>query len=199
MTSSNVDLKQQLKRQLSFLESSSLAYDNGVYEEALRIAVSLRVLFHDTNRSISLLQHMGMKNNVQLGSTANNIDQSLFNGQDIVTLIPLIFGSEISYQKIEFLKKLSIDDWWNEPVFYQGILLSRKDVVLSSANQDGGAHVDVSPDHKTLSLIKPFFIKSTIVNGAITSKENIGNHHFPLLRQFAYEALNSKELMDLAI
>lgn len=55
MTSSSVDLKQQLQRQLSFLESSSLAYDNGAYEEALRMAVSLRVLFHDTNRSISLL------------------------------------------------------------------------------------------------------------------------------------------------
>lgn len=39
---------------------------------------------------------------------------------------------------------LPFDTWWNKPVFVdlQGRALTRKDLVLSVADQDGGAHVD---------------------------------------------------------
>ncbi len=56
------EFTEQLKRHLGFLERSCAAYDSGHQEEALRIAVSLRVLFHDTQHSsVSLLSHLGIK------------------------------------------------------------------------------------------------------------------------------------------
>ena len=54
-----VDFKDQLRRQIKFLETSCQSYDQGEVEEAVRIAVALRVLFHDSQTSRSLLRHMG--------------------------------------------------------------------------------------------------------------------------------------------
>lgn len=50
---------EQLKRQLVFLRNSVAAYDAGSKEEAVRIGVVIRVLCHDSSKSVSLLQHMG--------------------------------------------------------------------------------------------------------------------------------------------
>ena len=55
------DFPAQLQRQIGFLKRSCLTYDSGHQEEALRIAVSLRVPFHDTKSSVSLLTHLGVK------------------------------------------------------------------------------------------------------------------------------------------
>jgi hypothetical protein len=63
------DFSAQLGRQIGFLERSCLAYGSGHQEEALRIAVSLRVLFHDTQSSVSLLTHLGVKASARVLST----------------------------------------------------------------------------------------------------------------------------------
>ena len=41
-------------------------------------------------------------------------------------------------------KKVEFDAWWNAPVFVDSHrqTLTRKDLVLTAANQDGGAHVN---------------------------------------------------------
>ena len=200
MPSSQIDLTQQLSRQLKFIETSCRAYDQGAVEEALRIAVSLRVLFHDTKSSTSLLTHMGKIRAIQLASTAKSINPSQLIGIDIAFFMPMTFttnGIRHSVEEGAVLKKMTCDAWWNEPVFFQGVLLSRRDVVLSSANQDGGAHVDVSPNQKTISLKEPWGTMTKSRGGVITT-EDITNHHFPLLRQFGYEVLNSADLTSLA-
>lgn len=51
----------QLKRQLGFLEKSCRAFDAGDADEAIRIALALRVFLHDTPHSTSLLTHLGIK------------------------------------------------------------------------------------------------------------------------------------------
>jgi uncharacterized heparinase superfamily protein len=56
----------KLAEQLRFIRRSSDAFDRGEEEEALRIAVSLRTIFHDTTQSVSILRHIGMKDgNIQ--------------------------------------------------------------------------------------------------------------------------------------
>jgi hypothetical protein len=63
------DFHAHLKTHLGFLARSCIAYDQGHLEEALRMAVSLRVMFHDTQSSTSLLRHLGAKGRVRLKST----------------------------------------------------------------------------------------------------------------------------------
>jgi hypothetical protein len=58
----------ELKKQLSFIENSCMAYDQGQVNEAIRIATSLRILLHDTALSISLLTHLDAKD-IRLLST----------------------------------------------------------------------------------------------------------------------------------
>ena len=54
--------KEGLKNQLLFIESSSNLYDSGIFTEVIRIAVSLRVIFHSTASLTSLLKHSGVPN-----------------------------------------------------------------------------------------------------------------------------------------
>ena len=51
-------------------------------------------------------------------------------------------------------KTVSFDDWWGKPIFIDKDrqLLTRKDVVLIAANQDGGAHIDPHLDARYAEL-----------------------------------------------
>ena len=60
--------RQRLRQQLSFIENSCAAYDSGETEEAIRVATCLRVLFHQTRNSTSLLTHLNATD-VELFST----------------------------------------------------------------------------------------------------------------------------------
>jgi hypothetical protein len=51
-------------------------------------------------------------------------------------------------------RKTAFDDWWKKPIFVdnRGRESSRKEVVLTAADQDGGAHVDPTIDAKYVEL-----------------------------------------------
>lgn len=66
-------LQTRLTEQLNFLRRSSDQYDHGVEDEAIRLAVALRILFYDKPRSHSLLQ--------QLGLDGTKMQSSLHNSQ----------------------------------------------------------------------------------------------------------------------
>ncbi|MDV6342639.1 hypothetical protein R2103_12760 [Nitrosomonas sp. Is24] len=78
------------------------------------------------------------------------------------------------------------------------VRLSRKDIVLAAANQDGGAHVDsrLKPNYAELS--KDGGLGLLLVNqDGIECDEQITNAHFVAIRQMAYELLHSSELQSL--
>lgn len=200
MPSLSIDLVKQLRRQLKFIESSCRAYDQGSLEEALRIAVSLRVLFHDTANSTSLLTHLGQKYSVHLISTIGlgKTDQQL--GNSMVFCIPVMLtmsGVQPPLGNGPPPRIVNCDAWWNEIVMSQAQRLSRRDVVLSSANQDGGAHIDIAPNQKTVELKEGIGTFTRTIGGVSVTEELI-DHHFPMLRQFGYEVLNSPEITGFA-
>lgn len=200
MPSLPIDLVEQLRRQLKFIEASCRAYDQGSLEEALRIAVSLRVMFHDTANSTSLLTHLGRKHSVHLISTIGlgKTDQQLVNS--MVFCIPVMLtmsGVQPPLGSGPLPRVVLCDAWWNEIVMSQSLRFSRRDVVLSSANQDGGAHVDIAPNQKTVEL-KEGIGTFTRTIGGVSVTEELTDHHFPMLRQFGYEVLNSPEITGLA-
>jgi hypothetical protein len=53
------ELQAHLEQQLGFLELSAASFDEGYESEAKRLAVTLRVLLHDTPKSHSLLGQLG--------------------------------------------------------------------------------------------------------------------------------------------
>ena len=88
-----MDFIEQLRRHIKFLERSCAAFDAGHAEEALRIAVTLRVLFHDTTKSTSLLTHLGLKSSaLVLSSLKPGYEENKKDGTFRVT-IPVMFNS----------------------------------------------------------------------------------------------------------
>lgn len=61
--------QEHLRRQIRFLEHSCSSYDAGFFDEAIRIATVLRVLFHQTQRSTSLMTHLNAQD-IHIISTA---------------------------------------------------------------------------------------------------------------------------------
>ncbi|MBI4829592.1 MAG: hypothetical protein HY804_12445 [Nitrospinae bacterium] len=71
------NLENELNKQIGFLTSSSNAFDNGNYDEAVRLAVTLRVLLYDTPKSKSLLGQLGRKNILLLDTAHPYSDKNL--------------------------------------------------------------------------------------------------------------------------
>lgn len=154
----NQDLQVHLKEQLEFIESSATSFDNGFESEIKRLAVSVRVLVHDTTKSTSLLTLLEQKH-------VDFVDTSIpYDEKNIMThsgLVQMSLGNRASkplplLDDGPFSRMASFELWWNGIVFVDKNRneFSRKDVVLSLANKEGGAHVDKMLDKKYSELRK---------------------------------------------
>ena len=95
-------LREQLSRQLSFLERSASAFDAGHRDEAIRIATTVRVMIHETQKSACLLTLLRARNSIKLVSTVKPPPQgkgilAIFDGVTTMTMQGLkpSLGSEI--------------------------------------------------------------------------------------------------------
>lgn len=198
-----MDFRAHLSRQLSFLKRSCEAYDTGATDEAIRMATVIRVLVHDTKASTSLLKHLNATTINLITSTEDPPrDAIMFYGIGVMS----IGGNEESkyFAPLDFgtiLKPVPVSKWWNQIVFILNpqTQLSRRKIVLSAANQDGGTHVDakLSMEYEALSAngsIGHF----TYTNGNTDFSQPVSEVHFVAIRQMAYELLNSPQLNALA-
>ena len=199
MKLSNKDLVRHLQRQLLFLRNSSTLFDSGCHEEAIRIAVVIRVLFHRGNDH-SLLDLMGLKDSLQLATTAKPmLDVDLTSVDYFEFLSGITFGEHISYNPVpDDAPTVPFVDWWHEPVlFWNHRIITREKVVLAAANKDGGAHVgDLNADIKALQ--KAFWIKTEATTDGLERTIPLENNHFRILRRIANELLVSKGLLAIA-
>lgn len=146
-TSSELEI--HFSEQLDFIQSSAESYDSGRTSEAKRIALAIRVLVHDTKRSKSLLTQLNKKTALFL-DTAESFDSDSVMTFSGLILMHVSSDSKPAYRPLldDFVKKelayKEFDAWWDAVVFVdsQKRSLSRKDLVLSVADKDGGAHVD---------------------------------------------------------
>ncbi len=193
-----VDFLEHLRRQMRFLERSATAYDQGFRDEVYRIAVALRVLLHDTKSSVSLLTHLNALPLTPLLSTTEPPPDTAvyYDGLSIgrigdgeVSIGPALDGAR--HRRI-----IPAPDWWNEIVFVKdSARLSRRNITLAVANQDGGAHVDQKLDKDYADFKRAGF---PLAWGDPSLKVDIAEPHLLFLRQMAYEILNSPALGDLA-
>jgi hypothetical protein len=65
---------QKLGSHIGFLQRSSATFDSGQEDEALRLATSMRVIFHDTQHSTSLLSLLQLKDTQMLSSSRGHGD-----------------------------------------------------------------------------------------------------------------------------
>ena len=192
-------LRRKLKEQLGFLQRSARDYDGGHEEEALRLATTMRVLFHDTSASTSLLTHLSMQNTTMLASPTTHFA----DWRDFLNVrIDLS-----SHEPVRFLPKLGdqfvpipFSDWWgSDSVAASGTSVSRKQIVLGAANRDGGAHVDTKLQTFYEHLVKGEYglgiTGNMTYDGSPPFPQGVtiypSNGHLALLRQFAHESLTA--------
>lgn len=193
---STEELEAHLTEHLQFLRASAEAYDSGFEGEAKRIAVSIRVLVHDTGRSKSLLGQLGRKSQDFVDSAFPIVpeNKSTHSGLVVTSMVP---GSGAKY--VPFLdeaphggvKLVEFERWWKAPVFVdsRGRALTRRDLVLTVANQDGGAHVDAALNSTYADLSRNNSLGWMYSDGART--EALGGPERAALRQIGHEVLKT--------
>jgi hypothetical protein len=148
------ELQERLREQYGFLTRSAAAYDAGIQSEAQRLAVALRVLLHDEGKSRSVLGQLGVLDRLRFEDTALYPSPTLVSkaglvmvqwraGQDATHVPPL--GDLVP---LRVHPPLPFRRWWSVKVIEGsgGRTYSRRALVLTMANQDGGAHVDPELD-----------------------------------------------------
>ena len=191
-------LENHLMDQIQFLLRSIILYDNGLINEAKRMAVIIRLLAHDTQKSVSLLSQLNMKNILfydtsyeydptNLAPTLGLILTRTSVNPTFVKFIPALDGREQFKNR-----KIYFEEWWNKIVLSDIVnnKFRRVDLILSVANKDGGVHVDPQLDksYGELTRRKTLGLKFVINN---LVKEHGVEPIFASIRQISHEILKS--------
>ena len=152
------ELEKKLEEQIRYLQRSAEIYDQGNEDEAPRLATTLRVLLHDSAHSKSLLGQLNKKN-IPFYDSAVPFDPQ--NVSPFGGLVNISLGASAKYLPmfdncLNGMRKLEFSEWWTRTIFCdkERRQLSRKAVILTAANQDGGAHVDPQLDDTYAALSK---------------------------------------------
>jgi hypothetical protein len=159
-----------LREQMDFLRTSVRAFYEGQFAESVRIATAIRVLVHETEKckpllkqartnglDLPILEHVGQ----HMGEHPD--DEEIFNFAVSVRMGPGATVAPAVDLASTHHTLSSVGPWWNRTVFSfrsqlgRQLVYSRKKVVLTLADKEGGAHVDPKedPDYVRLLTDKP--------------------------------------------
>jgi hypothetical protein len=189
------ELESHLIEQISFLESSAESFDAGAEEEAKRLAVTIRILVHNTKNSHALLNQIGKKLDFYDTSLDFDPNNMLDHGGLISTLSEphqARYVANLDNIPPNIAKMIEFESWWEKNVFVdgQGHKLSRKDLITIAANQDGGAHVDPSLDKTYVNISRNCLNLGNVVNNG-TEQKIINKPERAAIRQIAHEVLKT--------
>ncbi|PWB51758.1 MAG: hypothetical protein C3F06_10120 [Candidatus Methanoperedenaceae archaeon] len=190
------ELKSHLKEQIQFLSRSAKLYDEGFINEAKRMSVQLRILLHDTTKSTSLLTQLNKKDMLFYDHSWDDTPGNLMIFMGLIAI-------EMGCGKGSFLplldkwsedtpRKKSFEDWWNKIVLddRNGSILTRKNLVLTVADQDGGAHIDSKLDTAYGNITRHNSLRLEFVS--FNGKKGFSNRiELASIRHIAYEVLIS--------
>ncbi len=153
------ELIDKLKQQMRFLRTSCETFDKGDTEEAIRISATIRILVHDTKNSRSLLHQINQKNMSFYDTSSRYSPTNLLTYQGLCFMRLGPHGADVVARldappPDRNVEKIAFDRWW------EGIVITdsnrnafcRKDLVLLTADKDGGAHIDPQIDENYFDL-----------------------------------------------
>ena len=188
------ELRAHLQEQLAFLEASAQSFDAGFHGEAKRLAVTIRLLVHDTAHSRSLLSQLDMKRTQFVDTAAPMNPRNLLTEASLVGIamgpggakyFPLLDGHPLGERLTDFAK------WWETPVLRDKsrTLFTRRELVLTAANQAGGAHVDPALDAAYAALTRKNSMGWVVESG--TRESPVLGAELATVRQIAHEVLKT--------
>lgn len=194
---SREELEAHLAEQVQFLEASAASFDAGFEGEAKRLALTIRVLVHDKGRSRSLLGQLGMKGGVFF-DTSTDMGRDSHLAQH--PLVGFVHAPEELPRYIALLdlvsprdvREVDFETWWNGVVFVDqsGRKMTRSGLVLSVAEQDGGAHVDPALNAAYAALSRENSL-GWVAGGPGREEIPLASPHLATVRQIAHELLKA--------
>lgn len=191
------ELFNHLREQIQFLRSSCNSFDSGFTGEAKRLAVTIRLLVHDKSRSISLLSQLKSKD-IYYFSTAVPYDpKNLLPHMGLIGIKGEVGPEKTKATYFPFLDEgdnnhwVTFNTWWNNEIILDDRKkkFSRKDLVLTVANKDGGAHVDPDLDEAYRNLSRSNTLGWEFFFGG--KKEPMTEPELYSVRQIAHEMLRT--------
>jgi hypothetical protein len=190
------ELKQQFEEQKQFILYYIDIFDKGYEPIAKPMAVSLRILFYETDVCKALLKQLDMLNGYFYSSTQeyNEKHMSYFHGLAYATM----GASESRY--IALLDEsivqrwLPFKQWWSEYVFVENdkFKFTREDIIKFVANKDGGAHVSPDITAAYAELSRRNGLGYTYSYSHDEKREIVINHpELVAIRQISHEFLKS--------
>lgn len=195
-------LTRKLAEQLALLRGLCDLYDSKTPAAALSIATCLRVLLHDSSvtgrgGSHALLPQMGILGDVRFCDTSTHLDPRnlipMHNGLVVFEVtggvggryIPRCSGNaEYDNDRVRF------PEWWSMLVLrdHSGREWTRKQLILTVTNKEGGAHLDPTRPEKIRALEDENSMGMVFV-GPTGEQPFLNNPIPPSVRQIAREVL----------
>lgn len=203
---------EQLHDQVSFLIDACHSYDRGNFKQAKLRSGYIRTIVKDPerkSRTISLLTHLKRKDSMNFYNTGYEAEEPIINinlvGIASVPAKSLFDQKRVDHIYLPMLNKsqqidvrwLTFEQWWKSRIIVyksenSNIVFTRKSIVLTMAEQDGGHHVDSIEDIDINYYELATATKSLFSNVDTQGNESpIINIHFALVRQIAHELIIS--------
>ena len=195
------ELRTLLNENIDFLRRSCESFDSGYPSEAKRLAVTARVLIHNTKQSKSLLAQLKLMPRMGFLCTARPKSENIiFGGNTRLVHISMGTGG-VNYQAVNKIPPIPghnykiklFPTWWNEEVIItDNSSFTRRDIVLNLSNKVGGAHVDPKLNDAFAELLRN---NPLGITGSINDEEpkKIPDIELHTMRQIAHEIINSIE------
>lgn len=183
------------------LLASAKNYDSGKLWEAKRMATHIHTLVHNggsaKRRTISLLSQLGMLENIEFLSSSRGLSTMK---PDTPLLVVTLTSSDPVYSPFCItgvsppgLKKVKFLQWWDEPVYRleSGQVLTRRNLIYSMRNQDGGSHIDGELTNESYVDMMAGSTSPVYIANPDRTKRPIPNAHLATVRQIAWEVLQT--------
>lgn len=188
------DLEQAFGDQLANLQDAVGLFDAGDDRRAAKqIALYLRILLHDHRQSKALIRTVGRRPTNFFSTAMPLNDANVMTHGGLIVIEHGSWGARYAAALDDFIfsQWMPFDRWWTEIVFKddRSDMLSRRQLVLTVADQDGGAHVDTALDPVYARLSRGNSLGwRRYVNG---QDEALENPTPGALRQVAHEVLRT--------
>ncbi len=195
----------QFRNQLDKIEDFITIYDSGKKTIAQDIAVKLRVLFHNTNNSKSLLKQLKLEHILFVETGKKYEANNLFSHWGLVSAeAKLGNGEDGSWSFVPMLEKaivrrVEFQSWWDSKkiiVDKSKNIFTRRKLILELAETDGGAHVDEGLKEDYHSLTRRNSLGWFQVDKWGKS-EAMENPVPPSIRQIAFEVIETFRNIDV--